>query len=610
MAVLGVGGPTEQGIREQPPVNKFNVFIDNYLEQANKGTTEVAGETAGIALDKARDNTPLLDETTKQDWTSRVPNLKIPDGTRQATGKALLNNQMKKNLNTAIVQDPQNNGTVAWAGAILGGTQRFILDPTVVAALGVGSFVKEGAGLLASRYLPELPSLAKFFPEAAQKIVLAGIEGGTFGFSDALFRESAEAAQRKVLRGEDTPVKQFVQGAIDEAGLTALGGIGLDVAGRGIAKGFKLLEARKFNENPVMDEELSRREEVENKAQFQSNAQKIGDNHVKAATENVSQASQSVEKAAKESKEAIITFKKLRPEHEEINQLSETLDTINKSDAPLNEKVQGLAMIRRELSGLSKTNDNILDEHVTTIDKNINSYVRNLSDSKLNEDVGSLSRILSDYRVITPNDVTNLKKVAIAQMQEGRAANVEPYINELVVQNSQNLIERLAESGINRGRVLHATLDSLDVIKNRESKLEDSLKNIEDLLKEAKEKPERQQLRGQRDGITALKSIVTGQRATHELIATALTNGFKPSTGEQITSFLANQTSVDSEIMGGYGKLIEDLGGEPVEDILARVEEKPESFTPESKAEQKILTDKKNLAKPIIEDAFKCLIGE
>ncbi len=609
MAVLGIGGPQEQGEREIPPVNKFAVFLDNYLQQAQKAPTAIAGETAGIAIEEARDNTPELDQDTIDSWNKDVPNLNIPQGTREATGRVLLSNQMKKNLNTSIVNDPQNNGKIAWAGTILGGTQRFILDPTVVASALIGGGVAKGAALVGSRFLPEITSMAKFLPQAA-RAVKGGIEGGVFGFVDGLTRGTIEAKRRQVEEGEEIPSREVVKGAIDEAALTAGGGIVLDVAARGIGKGFRLLGDRKFNKQAVLDEELARREEDDNKKQFQDRVSKIRDNHLQSAKENIPRAQESVDKAFDSSESAIAKFKTEKPENREINGLSETLKTIKESDSPINEKIQGVALVRKELEDLSIKNDGVLKDNIKDINKNVDRYVNNLSQAKLSDDVSSLSRILSDFRMITPDDFSNLKKVAIAQMEEGRAANIEPYINELVLQNSQNLMDRLDETGINRGQVLHSILDSLDVIKGRQKDIEDFLKRDQDALKTTKGKGKRAELKGSINGRIALQTAVVKQRAVHELLATAITGGFKGNTGEDIASFLQNQLSRDSEVLGGYDNLLREMNSEPIEDILAKVEEKPEPFTPESKEDIEKIQTRKSLAAPLIEDAVKCILGQ
>ncbi len=194
MGFLDAPSPLPSGTRGQPPaVSKFSQFLDNYLAQVQKSPTAQAGETAGIAIEEARDNTPVLDDVTRESWNKQIPNLNIAQGTREASARSILANQMKENLNTAIVKDPQNNSILAWSGEILGGVQRFILDPEVIVAALAGGAVGEGAALVGSRFLPETSALAKFFPQIARAVGTTGLEGGVFGFVDGMTTGEIEA---------------------------------------------------------------------------------------------------------------------------------------------------------------------------------------------------------------------------------------------------------------------------------------------------------------------------------------------------------------------------------------------------------------------------------
>lgn len=608
MALVELGGPIEQGARTIPPVNKFNAFLDNYLNQVQKEPLAVLGTAAGIAIDRARDNTPVMNNETIADWNKRVPGLNIPSGTREATGKAILGNQMKSNILTAVSDNPQNNGVLALAGKVLGGTQRFIVNPTNVLALTVGGVVAsslaEGAALVGEKFLPEIPTLGRFFPELVQKATSSGLEGLLFGFVEGLISNSAEAARRKELEGEETSTREIVQKSINEAAVTGAGGFALDVAASGISKGFKILKG-KFNDNPVMDEELQRRTEAENKTAFQDRVSQISENHKDAALENNPKAKELVDSVFDKTNQLAIKFKKAVPENQQVDSIISSIDEIKKSDIPSNQKMNSLAMVQRNLKEIG---GGILEKNFKSINRDLNAYGRIFQVAKSEHD--QLASILSDFRVVTPDDFSNIQKMAISQMEDGRAADAEPYINEMAVKNSQILNDRLQQAGFNRGRVLHAVLDSLDVIKERQNNLSDTIDSAKDLLKETKDKSERSLIKGVINGRQALHTITTHDRAVHELLATAITNGFKPSSGVEISSFLANQVTKDADFIGGYGKLIEDLNGEPVPNILARVEEKPEAFTPESKEEIKIEGQKKELARPIVQAAFKCLIGE
>lgn len=641
MAVIGFGGPEEQGERLIPPVSKFQSFLSNYIGQVEKSPTGIAAETASIALEKALDKSEILPQEELNRLNERIPGLKIPQGTRTDTARALTRNQMQKNLNSSIVNDPQNNGKLAWSGAILGGTQRFVLDPTVITSAllagGAGAAIARGSSLVASHLVPESVALGRFFPTIAQRLTLGGIEGGVFGFADGLTSSAIEGERRKVEEGEGFTTREVVRNAIDESIITSVGGIFLHAAAKSIFKGFKLLKGD-FNKNPVLEEELANRAQEEEKKSQQERLESVRENLIKGAEENVVRGKESLNKAFENTDKAITQFQIARPDNVKINEIAENVRTIQKENIPLNEKAHALFLIKKELSDLSVQNNNILAEEklidvvlgekfaekfpraaevtkvkvgpLFDIEKELNNYTQSLADSTKAEGVNSLTQILSDFRMVTPNDFSNMQKTAIAQMQEGRSVNVEPYLNEVVGQNGRNLIERLDEAGFNKGQVLHAVLDSLDNIKNKEGEIKETLKNAKKLLKETKDKGERALIKGTIGGREALLTGTVQQRAVHELLATAITDGFKKNTGEEITSFLKNQTSRDADFEGGYQKLVEDLNNDTIESVLARVEEKPAPFTPEAAEDIEKINVRKELARPMIEDAFKCLTGE
>ena len=640
MAIIEAGDPQEQGERLVPPVSKYGAFIANYLDQEQKSPTAVAAENFEITADKSIDRSPAIDEDTRVFRNKEIPNLDVPKGTPFNTADVIMSNQMKKNLNTAIVNNPKDDNLLSWAGFIAGGLQREVFDPSRIAAFGAagvaGKGVLGGMQLIENSLLPESSALAKFIPKFFKQVIGSAATGGVYGFIDGMVGGATRARNNEITKGIHADSLQIVRGAIDEGVVTGGLAIGGEVAAKGIAKGFGLLKGN-FKENPDMEEELARRETKEEKDKFEDRLKSIKENHIKAATENVKQGQQSVDNAFEAADKSITQFQIGRPENIKINELSETLRTLKNENVPVNEKVQGLMMVRKELSELSAQNDDILGKRTLVdktlgpklseqfpraadlkenkvgplfeIDKHIDNYLRSLSASTNSEDMGSLTQILSDFRMVSPDDHVNLTKVAIAQMENGRAVDVEPYVSEIVHQNSRRLRDQLAQTGINRGRVLHAILDSLDVIKDREKDIGERLELAKNTLKETKDPEERSFVKGVINGRTALQTAVVRQRAVHEVLATAIADGFERPSGDSIAAYLQNQVSPDAEMFGGYDKLWQDLHGEPIDKTLARLEEKPEAFTPESREDIENLNARKSLVPEILKDAFKCVVG-
>jgi len=606
MAFLGIGAPQEQGEQVTPPVSKFNQFIDNFVNQVNQSPTAELAQTAATEIVKLSDNSPVLPSSTIQSWNSQVPGLDIPAGTRTETGQVILTNQMKRNNLKWGANNPQNNGIVAWTGKIVGGTGRFVLDPAVLFSALTGAAA--GESLVGTRFLPEIPYFAKAFPELSVQMAKTGVEGGVFGLVDGLSSGEIGAAQKKVETGQDTTTGQIVRGAINESLITGIGGAALDVAARGIAKGIGLFKGG-FNANPNLDEEVARRTEEATKQGIRERASQIGENQKAAALENVQKAQDSVANTKGALQDTISKFETDNPESSLTKGFSSYLDTVDKADVPLDSKIQSYQLARKPLSEFSFANNNSLGDELGEVDKHISAYNNLLAQPQANEGVDSLQGILSDFRMVTPNDYTALKKIAISQLEQGREVDVEPYLGEVVQQNARVLRDRLDDAGFNRGRVLHATLDSLDVVKKREVGLDEGIQKSRDLLKETTDKDERDFIQGTINGRTALKTVVTQQRAVHELLATAIADGFKKTSNEEITSYLQNQVSRDADFKGGYKKFAEELAGESSEERLARLEEEPAPFTPESKEEVEKLNSRKKLAPKISKEAIDCITG-
>lgn len=621
MAFLGVGGPEEGAEKVPAPTNPFMLFVDNFVNQVNKSPTGQLAETARIGIDKLFDKSAVLPDNIINSWKSQIPGLEIPSGTRMATGTVMRNDQMNTNNLNVIENDPQNNGVLGFTGTLVGGTDRFILDPTVLASAATGEGAADlllgaeeggavgaseaGGSLVDPSFLPEAPYVAQASPETSSSLIHSGITGGMFGITDGLFQGSIDALKKKQLLNEGTPVSQIVNNSLVKGGTFAGVGVGFDVALKDISQGMDLLKG-KFDGNPDLDNELASRTEEENKNAFQERVSQIKENHRTSALGGSEKANEAIQNTFSKTKEAIQKFKEKNPENKRINILDSTVDEISKSDSPFNEKLEALSKTKLELAQLSSKQGGFLDNNLKDINREINSYHRLIRNTQPDE----LHKILSDFRMITPSDTAALTKITLAQAEAGRAADVEPYLNELVFQNSQVLSDRLDESGFNRGQVLHSVLDSLDVIREREKNIEDTIGNAKDLLSKTEDPEERSLLKGVISGRKVLREQATNQRATHEILATAISKGFKPASDLSITSYLKNQMSKDADFIGGYEKLSDELLGEAPSETLAKVEEKPEAFTPEGVDEAKRIKVRKDLAPKMSEAAVKCLLGK
>lgn len=621
MAFLGVGGPETGAEKTPPPVNPFMMFIDNFVNQVTKSPTGQLAETARIGIDKLSDDSAVLPQKIIDSWQSQIPNLKIPFGTRMATATVIRNDQMSANNLNVIENNPQNNGLLAYTGAILGGTDRYLLDPTVLGSAltgdGVGDLLLgaeeggavgaavSGESLAGPSFLPEAPYVAQINPGTSTSLVRTGLIGGMFGVTDGLIKGSISAAQRKVVLDEGTPVGQVVRDSMKEGVTTALFAVGLHVASGAISEGMKLLSG-KFDSNPDLDNELASRTEEENKNAFQKRVSQIQKNHKAAASGDSKEAQENIQNTFAKTKVAISKLKEREPENKRLDVLGSTVDEISKSDSPFNEKIDSIAKVKLELTQLSRKKGGFLNKDLKEINREINSYY-SLAGAPVED---KLQSVLSDFRMVTPSDFTALTKIATAQMEDGRAADVEPYLNQLVFQNSQILNDRLDAAGFNRGKVLHAVLDSLDVIKEREKNIEETVGNARDLLKETVDPEERNLIKGVIAGRDELRRQATNQRAIHEILATAISKGFEPASDLSVTSYLKNQMSNDADFIGGYQELSDELLGDAPSEALAKVEGEPEAFTPEGVEEAKKIKIRKNLAPKMSEAAVKCLLGE
>lgn len=605
MAYLGVSTIEDTGERRIPPVSKFNAFLDNFINQVNQSPTAEFGQTAGIELIKLQDNSPIVPDEEIGERNKKVPGLEIPTGTRRQTFNAITENQVKRNYFRSISNDPANNGFLGWSGKIAGGTGRFILDPTVVASALTG--ISAAGGLVGTSLLPEMPYFAEKFPQLSVEMGKGLVEGGVFGVTSGGIESLEDAAQRKVERGEGTTAGQIVRQTLNTGQLMGVGGALLPVAGRAISKGFKLIQGA-FTDNPLLDTELAKRIDEVNKPGIQERVSKMQETHKEAALENQKSAQESVENTRKGLQDSITKFEKERPESKGSKGMSSYLDTIDKSDSPHDVKMQSYALIKKPLSELSESNNNILRDELKNVDGHIFKFNDLLEQEKAAQGIDSLEGILSDFRMITPNDMSALKKIGVAQLEQGREVDVAPYLSEAVVQNAKVLRDRLTDEGFNKGKVLHAIFDSLDAIKDREAGLEEGIKSAKEELTNTADKEERSVIQGVINGRVGLKSAVTQQRAVHELLATAVSDEFNSPSDEEISTYLGDQTASDHE-KGTFQSLANELSGETPEERIERLAQEPAPITAESTEELDNINEKVRLAPNVAEAAVKCLLG-
>lgn len=619
--LAGQAPPERTGESDIPPVTKFDTLYQNINNMLLK--TDTLG-LEGLAITKATkmfDDSAVLSDENIQSFNKQVPGLDIPSGTREDMAKVLTKLQIQKNLASSIAAAPESDSLVGGLGKTIGfvGEQ---LDPVdTIATLPVAGVVGKGADLVGRALLPEAVSSLKFLPEALQPYVGAGIDGSVFGGSLGAVSGEIQSRRREIETGQKTPTSDIVKESIAGIPFGFLGGAaayGLgSVIGKGLGLGTKAIE-KGSGEDVVQAEQTGqsqanlqqslekRQKEIqEDRGELQQKVSQIRENQRDAANAHVPNGDKLVRDMGDNYNEIIDKAQRTDLEDTSLDRIREENATIQSSNEPHNIKAQALTQVNENLRSYSATNPDVIDEELKGSTDALNNYFAKAATANVNPDPDSVENILNNFRMTTGEDHVNMTKTAIAQMEQGRDIQIEPYINDAVARNSEKLVDRLEGAGIDRTKTLHSTLDSLDVVKEDQEKIQNQINELQDKVKAQDDAGKKNELRGQLAGLNDLLRTKTDQRAVHEVLAAALSNEFKQTPQFAVKSYLMNQLSKDADFKGGYQKLEDELKGPDLEEL----KERPRAITDEGKDEEKVIKQKTALSKNMVEDAYNCLLG-
>lgn len=621
MGFLDVGSPQERfGKAQIPPASKFAQLQDTVNTMLSNTDTVGLAEWGMLKEKSFFDDSAPMGEQDIENAESDVPGLTIPKGTRVDTGRSLTNLQITKNFQKFVADDPRDNTAVSWLGKAIGGAG-YVGDPVDnLIALPLTA----GASLAVKAFLPEFLSLTRLLPDALKPFVEAGQAGGVYGGGINLLSGEVQAARKKEETGIETLQSTIVKNAVERVPWNVGAGVGLYGVGRIIAKGVGLVGAglRKANgtdvlqsaQTPVEGQTLQdvvdqRKAQVaQDKEALQAKVSAIRENHAEGAEAVAPNGAQTVDKMVGATKEAVTEAQTKFPDDKKLASLDEQTDTINESNQPHSVKMQALSGVSEELSNFSLAHDKVAGEEVKGANDILTEYQNQVATAMPNKDPDSIENILNNFRMTTPEDYNRFKNIGLAQMEAGRDVDVEPYINDAVANNSEKLVNRLEEAGHDREQILHSTLDSLEVVKEDQASLQDSMDSLSKRIEKVPEGSEKLKsaLQGRLEGFKKLSDTKSDQIAVHEVLAAALSNEFKLTPKDAVKNFLMDQISRDAEFKGGYEALQNEFIGR---DRIESLEDEPKAFTEEGKEEESIIAQRKSLAPKMLEDAFKCLLG-